>query len=119
MPDREDVQREAQDQGVNPPSGVGEDALRWGSFIVQHLDPEPGSILFLKAPKGEKNDEKLDEMADSIRAVLEEAGIEPVSIILGTPQLSISKLSKDQLNRFGYVYDPSARADVLKNMETK
>ncbi len=120
MPDdlREQIQRAAQNLDVNPPKGVGEDALRWATFTIAHLQPEEGSIIVMKAPPSERNDEVLDEMTASMRHVLEEAGIGPVAFLHATPDFTINKLSKEQLKRFGYVYDPSARDELLENMET-
>ena len=96
--------REEEGDDIQEPDAVDEKALRWGRYVVEHIEPQEGDVFLIKGPTGEKAQEHRAMMAEALKRILAEKGIETYQIIRGpSHKVSIAQISDEQMRELGYV----------------
>jgi len=105
-PTGEDTDAPEEEDGpdsVPAPDSMDDAALRWGRYVVQHFEPQPGDLMIIKGPDEPGADKKRERMAQSIRHHLDRCGIEPVAFIIGPSHLvNVSQYPPDRMRDLGY-----------------
>lgn len=95
---------------VPAPDGKDDAVLRWGRYVIEHLQPSEGDVLLVKGPARPGAAEKREKMADALEQAYEDAGIEDFTLIIGpTHHANVHQISDDQMRKLGYVPKERAR----------
>jgi len=88
---------------VPEPDSQDKAALRWGKYVIQYFEPQPGDVFVVKGPSAPHAKEKRQKMADALEQAVAEKGIDDIAFIIGPSHLAnISQIPQEEMKRLGY-----------------
>ena len=96
---------------MKEPDSKTEKALRWGQYVVQHLDPTPGGLVLITGNRPPVEDPKLEQMADALEQKLEEAGKTNILICTAPNTYAVRDFPSNKMNEVGW-YHKSQLSDA-------
>jgi len=94
---------------IPDPDGMDDAVLRWGRYVIEHLQPQPGDVILIKGPPADQGAEKRGKMARALHSLIREQGIEDYLIIRGpTQEVGIHQIDEETMRAHGYtrISDP-------------
>ena len=104
---------------MKEPDSKTDAALRWGQYVVEHFDPEPGSMVLITYAGTNAAHKKAEQMADALESALDKADHSDEVVIGTAPNTySIRELTTGKMNTCGWYHESQLSDDERDRLDS-
>lgn len=91
---------------MKDPDSKTDKALRWGQYVVEHFDVQPGSMVLITHSGTTSAQQKAEQMADALESALDKDDRRD-DVVIGTAPntYSIRELPTEKMNTCGWYHE--------------